>query len=132
MPTSHVARGFAAAATLAMVLAGPAVLAHEAVGQGDLELVIGFGTEPAYAGLPNSVQVTVTHGGRPVKPSELSLEVQIAFGNETTTMPLKPASVEPGDYRAWFVPSQPGDYTFTVTGEVEGEKVDESVTSGPD
>jgi hypothetical protein len=76
--------------------------------------------------------VIVTRGGHPVKPSELSLDVEISFGSESTTMPLEPVFGSPGDYRAWFVPSQPGDYTLHVTGEVGGEAVDESVTSGPD
>jgi hypothetical protein len=136
MRASNLARAFAATAVLATVLAGPTALAHEVVGQGDLELVVGFGTEPAYSGQPNSVQVIVTHDGHPVKPSELSLDVEVSFGDETTSMALEPhfgpGFGEQGDYRAWFVPAQPGDYTFHIIGQVEGEEVDESVTSGPD
>ena len=35
----------------------------------------------------------------------------------------------PGDYRAWFIPSQLGKYTFHVSGTVDGAKVDWSETS---
>ena len=52
-------------------------------------------------------------------------------------MPLEPffeiGEIEiPGDYRAFFVPSQPGDYTFHITGTIDGTKVDESFTFGPE
>ena len=38
---------------------------------------------------------------------------------------------EPGDYRALFIPSQVGPYTFQLSGSIHGTKVDLSVTSGP-
>jgi hypothetical protein len=37
----------------------------------------------------------------------------------------------PGDYRAPFIPTQPGAYTFHVTGSVDGTDIDVSVRSGP-
>ena len=37
----------------------------------------------------------------------------------------------PGDYRAWFFPTAPGDYTFHFTGTIGAQKVDESFKSGP-
>lgn len=127
----------ATAATAVLVLpAGPA-LAHTDVGEGDLRMIVGFGTEPAYSGQPNSVEVLLTHGGRPVtdlRPGDLQVEVR--YGDASATMDLEPNFApgvfgEPGDYRAWFVPSEPGEYTFHITGTVDGEEVDEEVTSGP-
>jgi hypothetical protein len=38
---------------------------------------------------------------------------------------------EPGQYQAPFIPSQPGPYTFALSGRIEGTKVDLSLTSGP-
>lgn len=132
-------RGLTAAA-IAFAIAGLTavpVLAHEEVPVGDLSLVIGFGTEPAYSGQPNSVEVVVSQGGEPVadlRPGDLRAEV--SFGDASTTMDLEPNFVvggfgEPGDYRAWFVPTEPGGYTFRITGTVDGEAIDETVTSGP-
>ena len=66
-----------------------------------------------------------------------SLQVTIQFGDETSDpMTFEPAFEvgefgTPGDYRAYFVPSQPGDYTFHITGSYHGTKIDESFTSGP-
>jgi hypothetical protein len=109
-------------------------LAHGEAGEGDLSIVIGCGTEPAYAGLPNSVQVILEHDGQPVTDAR-NLSVDVTFGGATTTYDLQPNFAvgvfgEPGDYRANFVPSEPGAYTFHVTGTVDGEEVDVEMTSG--
>jgi hypothetical protein len=122
--------------TLANMLVGSPVGAHESRGIGDLEMVVGFGTEPAYTGQPNSVQLLLVHHGEPVTDLGDSLEVEVSFGDQSETLPLEPFFEvgefgTPGDYRAWFVPSQPGEYSFHFTGRVDGERVDESFTSGP-
>lgn len=123
-----------AAATMVSTLLLPAApgLAHEGRQLGDLEMVVGFGTEPAYAGDVNSVQFIVVHDGEPVLDVADTLEVEVGFGDQTTQLPLEPFFGEPGEYRAWFIPSQSGQYTFHFTGTIDGEDVDETFTSGPD
>jgi hypothetical protein len=123
-----------AAATMLSALLLPAMpgSAHEGRKLGDLELEVGFGTEPPYAGMLNSVQLIVVHDGEPVLDVADTLEVEVAFGEETTRLPLEPFFGEPGEYRAWFIPSQSGQYAFHFTGTIDGEDVDETFTSGPD
>jgi hypothetical protein len=93
--------------------------------------------------MPNAVQLIVEHDGQPVTDLKRGdVQVEITFGDETSEpMDLEPAFFieggqvvfgEPGDYHADFVPSQPGKYTFHFTGTIDGEKVDEEMTSGPD
>jgi hypothetical protein len=125
-----------AVGVLAVIAAAAPASAHEGRHVDDLELVVGFGTEPAYTGQPNSVQVLLSHDGRPVTRLRDDLVVEVSFGDETKEYRLEPFFEVgefgvPGDYRAWFVPSQPGRYTFHVMGTVEGEEVDETFTSGP-
>jgi hypothetical protein len=70
-----------------------------------------------------------------------AVQVEITFGEETSEpMDMEPAFFieggqvvfgEPGDYHAEFVPSQPGEYTFHFTGTIDGEKVDEQMSSSP-
>jgi hypothetical protein len=127
------AAGFTIALTVALA---PAGLAHEERSQGDLEMVAGFGTEPAYAGQPNSVQLILVHDGEPVVDLGDTLDVEVAFGDETMQLTLEPNFAvgefgEPGDYRAWFIPTRPGQYSFHFSGTVDGEEVDETFTSGP-
>jgi hypothetical protein len=135
----------AACAAGAVVSASPAA-AHEVRSVGKLEMVVGFGTEPAYAGYPNSVQLQLSRtngssggsGSTPVTdvaPGDVAVEV--AFGERTEELELEPFCEvgevgEPGDYRAWFIPTRPGAYTFTFSGRVDGERIDESFTAGPE
>jgi hypothetical protein len=134
----HRATRALALAGVTALLVGPAVpaLAHGDEHIGDLELTIGFGTEPAYAGFPNSVEVLLVHDGQPVTDAK-GLTVDVTFGDDTATYDLEPNFAvgvygDPGDYRAWFVPSQPGPYTFHILGTVDGEDVDVEMTSGDD
>jgi hypothetical protein len=128
-----------AAATLATLPLAPPATAHEAKHVGELEMVVGFGTEPAYAGYPNSVQLLLSHhdGGPVTDLKSGDLGVEVTFGDATKDLDLEPFFEvgefgEPGDYRAWFVPTRPGAYTFTFSGNADGQKIDESFSSGPD
>ena len=121
-----------------VLLPAGAASAHGTEHVGDLELTIGFGTEPAYAGQPNSVELLVVHHGDPVTDLKAGdLQVEVSFGDQATMFDMEPNFAvgvfgEPGDYRAWFVPSEPGAYTFRFTGEVDGEEVEVEMSSGPD
>jgi hypothetical protein len=132
-----------AVVALALFPAAP-VLAHGdvAAGDGDLVLTIGFVNEPAFAGMPNGVQLIVEHDGEPITDLKSGdMQVEITFGDESSEpMDLEPAFAfdggqlvygEPGDYHAEFVPSQPGKYTFHFTGTIDGEKIDEELSSSP-
>ena len=97
---------------------------------------VGFGTEPAYAGVTNSVQLIISNNGKPVTDAK-GLKVAVTTGDaEPREMVLQPYFGadfgEPGDYRAFFIPTAPGPYTFKVTGALGGKKVDQSYTSGKD
>ncbi len=128
----------AAALTVGFVglLASPAT-AHEERAVGDFDLTVGFGTEPAYVGEPNSAILLLSRGGRPVVDLGDTLSVDVSFGDAAPF----PLSVEPffeegefgtpGDYRAWFIPTSAGQYTFHFTGTIDGQDVDETFVSGP-
>ena len=125
------------AATWVALIAAPA-LAHEEREVGSYTLAVGFGDEPAYAGFENSVQMFLHDGNdRPVTDLGPTLQVEVEFGDQTMPpMTMEPnfeigESGIPGDYRAFFIPTRPGDYTFHLTGEIKGQAVDESFTSSP-
>ncbi len=136
----HRVRASLLIATVAALVLVPAAAAsaHGDEEVGDMVFVIGFGTEPAYTAQPNSVQLLLSHDGEPVTDLRTGdLEVEVAFGDDSTTLPLEPFFEvgefgTPGDYRAWFVPSEAGDYAFHFTGTVDGEDVDVEMSSGPD
>lgn len=127
----------ALAVAVAVAGATPAV-AHEPRDTGGFHLVVGWGEEPPYTGVKNTVHVTVSeaNGGPPVTDVAGSLQVEVMKGSETRTLSLEAnfgvgAFGAPGDYRAGLIPTRPGTYTFRVIGSIRGQSVDESFTSSP-
>jgi hypothetical protein len=62
--------------------------------------------------------------------------VTVSFGDQSVDLSLEPYFEigefgTPGDYRAWFIPTRAGQYSFRFTGSIDGQDVDESFSSGP-
>jgi hypothetical protein len=120
------------------VLAAPA-LAHETASAGAVNLELGWGTEPAYQGQLNTIQLIVTHqaDGDPVNDPGARLTATVTYGDQRQEFALAPTydaeagTGTPGEYAALVIPTAPGDYTFRVTGTVEGTKVNLEATSSP-
>lgn len=125
-----------AAATLVLLMLTPvAAFAHGGTRTGTTELVVGWETEPAYAGFPNAVEVIVEHDGEP--RDDAKLRVTVLYGNanaETASdeLVLEKAFGEPGVYHAPMIPTEAGTYTFLITGRVAEDRVDVTMTSGED
>jgi hypothetical protein len=125
------------AGLLIPLLASPAN-AHEAKTVGKYHFVVGFGDEPAYAGEQNSVQLILADAkDKPVTDLGNTLKVEVTTG---TAEPLQLAMEPffevgefgtPGDYRAFFIPTAPGSYSFHFTGTIKGQKIDQTFKSGP-
>jgi hypothetical protein len=138
LPRTSVRWHLAILATLGLLLllAAPAA-AHERRQAGGHSFVVGFGDEPAYAGEKNSVQVMVTDGaGQPVRNAD-GLEVMVMAGGRQTQLKLEPHFGDtwgtPGDYRAFFIPTAAGRYTFHLEGTIAGKRIrPQRFTSGPD
>jgi hypothetical protein len=128
-------------AGLLLALSAPPASAHEERKVGRYVFHVGFGDEPAYAGAKNSVQVLLhdASNDKPVVDLGDSLKVDVSLGNndaQKTSMTLEPDFEvgefgTPGDYRAFFIPTAPGAYTFHFTGTIKGQAVDQKFTSGP-
>jgi hypothetical protein len=118
------------------LLAAPAS-AHEERTVGKYRFTVGFGDEPAYQGEKNSVILLLAAGEKPVTDLGDTLKVEVSSESapgQTLPLALEPFFEEgefgtPGDYRAWFIPTAPGKYTFHFTGSIKGQKVDERFTS---
>ena len=130
----------AVSALFIVAVAGPAS-AHVLRTAGPYDLLIGFGSEPTYAGAQNSVFLLLTTAktGAPIVDEGLgdTLKVEVGFGTQTKQLPLV-SSFDPdsgqgtkGVYNAYFVPTVPGDYTFHFFGAIRGQKVNITVKSSP-
>jgi hypothetical protein len=125
-----------AGSVLLLTLAAGPASAHEARKVGPLDVEVGWGTEPPYAGEVNSVQLLLNRDGQPVTDLGDTLKVEVSFGDKTQEFPIEPFFEEGefgtlGDYRAWLIPTRAGTYSFHFTGKVDGQDFDQTFTSGP-
>lgn len=93
---------------------------------------VGFITEPPVQDDTNGVQVNVARGDQPIDGLEATLQVQAVFAGEARELPLAPLAGQPGVYTSVFIPTQPGEYSFIVTGSIEDQSIEETFHSSPD
>ncbi len=82
------------------------------------------------------MELLLSKGGNPVTDLGDTLSVSVGFGDQSKDLPVEPFFEigefgTPGDYRAWFIPTRAGQYSFHFTGTIHGTKIDETFTSGP-
>ncbi len=119
-------------AMLTMVASIGSTLAHESREIDDITMVVGFLDEPVFTGQKSGLDLRVTHADEPVEGLEETLSAEVTFGDQTRDLEISPRFGEPGAYRSVFFPTAAGPYTFHIFGEIDGEAIDESFTSGPD
>ncbi|CAN5210643.1 hypothetical protein BH18CHL2_BH18CHL2_08980 [soil metagenome] len=125
-----------AVAASSLALSSQPAAAHERRTVGPYQLVVGWLSEPALAGIQNAVDVRVTDtrsNGSPVEGLERTLAVDITQGGRSAALalPLRTRFGMPGAYAADLVPTREGDYTFRLKGKIESTDVDERFESGP-
>lgn len=127
----RIRRAAALGAALAMFVSVGATFAHEEREVGDYILEVAFLNEPVYSGEQNGLFLLVLRGDEPVQGLEESVQATVRYGSQTRNLEISPSSAEPGAYESVFFPTAAGPYTFQITGEIEGQAVDEAFTSGP-
>ena len=119
-------------ATLTLIVGVGATLAHESRDIDDITMEVGLLDEPIYTGQKSGLDLRVSHDGAPVEGLEETLEAEVTFDGQTRDLPISPVFGEIGAYRSVFIPTAAGPYTFRIFGEIDGEAIDETFTSGPD
>jgi len=107
--------------------------AHGHIEVGDYELEIGFHNEPVIQGQVNGLDlfVTDTRTGDMVNGLEDTLKAEIIFGSSKKAVAIEPQEDLDGAYTAMVIPTQTGDYTWHIFGDIQGTPVDVSMTSSP-
>ena len=106
------------------------VLAHERKTSGPYTLTIGWGDEPAFIGFRNTIEVDIveTTGGAVPDLTGAAMTVDVTFGDQHVTLPMRPVFRQPGKLRAFLVPTRAGTYSFHFSGTIKGLAVDASST----
>jgi hypothetical protein len=68
----------------------------------------------------------------PVNGLEETLQVEIIYGASKKELDIEPQFGQDGAYTAQVIPTEEGDYTWHIWGDIEGTPVDVSMTSSPD
>lgn len=105
---------------------------HQTVGEGEnqYELTIGYVHEPTYTDQLNGLDLAVHKlDETPVENLETSLKAAIITPDGATRreLPLRAVYGEPGTYTSDFILSEPGAYTFEITGFIGEAEVDLTV-----
>jgi hypothetical protein len=108
--------------------------AHEGREVYPYELMVGWRNEPAYVGLLNGPEIFISEGGEArdytFPPSDqVSLRLEVSFGDASQRLVLQHVADQRGRYFADLIPTQPGDYSFHLTGTIVDTVVDEIFTS---
>jgi 2-keto-4-pentenoate hydratase/2-oxohepta-3-ene-1,7-dioic acid hydratase in catechol pathway len=96
------------------------------------EITVQYIQEPAILGDTNGIRLKLTENGEPVSGAISELTVQVEFMEAVRVLNMVEDSTQPGVYTGVFIPMQPGDYSFVLTGTIDGVEVNErfSVTDG--
>jgi hypothetical protein len=103
--------------------------AHEEIDSGDYHFEIGWVNEPVVLGQRNGLDLFVATKDDPeVGLADIStLTFTVEYGGVNKSFDIVPVEGEDGHYIAPFVPTRQGQYTFHITGSIQGESIDVSV-----
>lgn len=129
-----------AAATLVVVssfaIFGGTAAAHERRMVGPYQFVVGFISEPAFAGTVNSLDLRISDTrvtpAKAVEGLEKTLTATVQSGG-LAPLPLTVTARfgTPGAYNGYFVPTASGAYIFQIAGKIDTMDVNEKFESGP-
>jgi hypothetical protein len=94
---------------------------------GAYRLEIGWGEEPAFAGVRNTVTVEVTDAARHAPVTDLgggALTAEVVFGDQHVVLPLRANPEHRNTFEASILPTRPGTYTFHIAGRVNNQAID--------
>ena len=124
--------------SVALLLIAGVADAHIVKTFGTYTVALGWVHEPTYVGEQNAVQVVIKDAaGKAVTDlNDGDLKVTVGVGGKTSdpldllnTFDPDTGLGVPGDYEAPIIPTAPGDYTFHLTGTIDGTAIDETATS---
>jgi len=103
-------------------------LAHTEIKQGDVQIGVGWESEPPLVGQLNSItlEVTKVSDGKPISNALAQADVSMAKGATTKPLDFQPQEEE-GLYAAKILPTQTGQLSVVIKGTIGGQAFDQTV-----
>jgi hypothetical protein len=100
--------------------------AHKALTIKDIEIEVGWLSEPPLVGELNAITLEFKKDSKPfvIEPTELSVSVR--YGGVSKTLEIEPLA-EPGKYASPIIPTRTGSYVVVLKGSVGGNTVNAEV-----
>lgn len=92
------------------------------------EITTQYVHEPAILGDTNGVKVTIKENGEPVTGIAADITVQVEYMEAVRVLNMYEDPAQPGVYTGVFIPMQPGEYSFGITGTIDGVEINETYT----
>src|SRR5262249_39118190 len=122
MRLTRISGGSVALCITFVLICASAAFAHDHLVRGDYRATGGWGDDTAFAGLKKAVSVFVTDKAEsPVVDAGAPMIVEVAFGQQRTSLALEPVRQRPGEFRAWLLPTRSGTYAFRIVGTIRGQ-----------
>jgi hypothetical protein len=107
------------------------VLAHEARDVAGTQMEVGFIDEPVFVNDRSGLEFFVNRNEQPVEGLEKTIKASVTAGGQTRELPVSARPETTGAYESYFIPTVAGQYSFHLTGTIDGTPIDETFTSGP-
>lgn len=92
------------------------------------EITVQYINEPAILGDTNGVRLTITENGEPVSGAQDVLTVQVEFMEAVRVLNMSEDPALKGVYTGIFIPMQEGEYSFGISGTLDGVEINETYT----
>ncbi len=124
---TKVSASFGLALLLILVLTQSA-MAHTSVVDGEFEIFALWVNEPVIAGERNTLAIEISRNGNPIARALAKLEMSLAAGGVEKAVVAVPKSTSATlRYEITFIPTDPGEYTVTLEGTIDGEPIAVSI-----
>ena len=92
------------------------------------EITVGYLYEPAILGDTNAMRISIQEDGEPISGIGGDLVAQVEFMDAVRVLNVVESSTEPGVYTGTFIPMMDGEYTFVLSGTIDGVEINERYT----
>lgn len=90
------------------------------------EIQVGHQHEPAILGDTNGIRIQITENNEPVPSADTALVAEVDYMGAVRVLNL--TETEPGVYVGAYIPMQTGDFSYRLTGSIDGVEINETFT----